>query len=141
MNKDEQNNAVVNQTAFILNYQPKIEHQHIHMGNQAVEDESKSDEAEVMEDTPDAIKKKELADGNLIEKLKPIFFNNEDDVRLFLKEIKGMKSNDITDLVNRWVKEKRISDYGNSRKGVLWRILHEAGLYTKTKSNWNGRVS
>lgn len=138
-NSDKQN--IFNQMAWILNYQPKIEHQHIHMGNQAVEDESKSDEAEVMEDTPDAIKKKELADGNLIEKLKPIFFNNEDDVRLFLKEIKGMKSNDITDLVNRWVKEKRISDYGNSRKGVLWRILHEAGLYTKTKSNWNGRVS
>ncbi len=111
------------------------------MGNQAVEDESKSDEAEVMAEAPDAIKKKELADGDLIEKLKPIFFNNEDDVRLFLKEIKGMKSNDITDLVNRWVKEKRISDYGNSRKGVLWHILHEAGLYTKTKSNWNGRVS
>ena len=138
-NSDKQN--IFNQMAWILNYQPKIEHQHIHMGNQAVEDESKSDEAEVMEDTPDAIKKKELAYGNLIEKLKPIFFNNEDDVRLFLKEIKGMKSNDITDLVNRWVKEKRISDYGNSRKGVLWRILHEAGLYTKTKSNWNGRVS
>ena len=138
-NSDKQN--IFNQMAWILNYQPKIEHQHIHMGNQAVEDESKSDEAEVMEDTPDAIKKKELADGDLIEKLKPIFYNNEDDVRLFLKEIKGMKSNDITDLVNRWVKEKRISDYGNSRKGVLWRILHEAGLYTKTKSNWNGRVS
>lgn len=138
-NSDKQN--IFNQMAWILNYQPKIEHQHIHMGNQAVEDESKSDEAEVMEDTPDAIKKKEPADGDLIEKLKPIFFNNEDDVRLFLKEIKGMKSNDITDLVNRWVKEKRISDYGNSRKGVLWRILHEAGLYTKTKSNWNGRVS
>lgn len=138
-NSDKQN--IFNQMAWILNYQPKIEHQHIHMGNQAVEDESKSDEAEVMEDTPDAIKKKELSDGDLIEKLKPIFFNNEDDVRLFLKEIKGMKSNDITDLVNRWVKEKRISDYGNSRKGVLWRILHEAGLYTKTKSNWNGRVS
>jgi hypothetical protein len=138
-NSDKQN--IFNQMAWILNYQPKIEHQHIHMGNQAVEDESKSDEAEVMEDTPDAIKKKELADGDLIEKLKPIFFNNEDDVRLFLKEIKGMQSYDITDLVNRWVKEKRISDYGNSRKGVLWRILHEAGLYTKTKSNWNGRVS
>lgn len=138
-NSDKQN--IFNQMAWILNYQPKIEHQHIHMGNQAVEDESKSDEAEVMEDTPDAIKKKEPADGDLIEKLKPIFFNNEDDVRLFLKEIKGMKSNDITDLVNRWVKEKRISDYGNSRKGVLWRILHDAGLYTKTKSNWNGRIS
>ena len=27
-------------------------------------------------------------DGELIEKLKPIFYNNEEDVRLFLKEIK-----------------------------------------------------
>ena len=78
----------------------------------------------------------EVADGknaaaDLVEKLKPIFFNNESDVRLFLKEISGMSSNDITDLVNRWVKEKRISDYGNSRKGVLWGILNSAGLYTK----------
>lgn len=38
MNKDEQNNAVVNQTAFILNYQPKIEHQHIYVDGKATED-------------------------------------------------------------------------------------------------------
>lgn len=77
----------------------------------------------------------------LVAKLKPIFYNNEENVYQFLKEIRGMATEDITDLVNRWVKDKLISDYGNSRKGKLWGILHEAGLYTKTKSNWNGRVN
>jgi hypothetical protein len=69
-----------------------------------------------------------------------IFFNNEDNVRLFLEEIAGMQPNDITDLVNQWVKEKRISDYGSSRKGDLWKILHEAELYPRTIQNWNRRV-
>ena len=79
-------------------------------------------------------------DADLVENLKPIFYNKEDDVRAFLKEISGMKPGDITDLVNRWVKDKRISDYGYSRKGVLWEILHEAGLYTKSRQNWCKRV-
>ena len=79
-------------------------------------------------------------DADLIERLKPIFYNNEEDVKLFLKEISGMKPGDITDLVNRWTKDKRISDYGYSRKGVLWEILNEAGLYTKSRQNWNRRV-
>ena len=34
----------------------------------------------------------------------------------------------------------RISDYGYSRKGTLWKILNEAGLYTKSKQNWCRRV-
>ncbi len=77
---------------------------------------------------------------DILDRLKPVFYNNEDDARLFLKEIKGMQPNDITDLVNRWVKEKRISDYGFSRKGVLWSILSECGLYTKSRQNWCRRV-
>lgn len=77
---------------------------------------------------------------DLVNKLKPIFYNNEDNVNLFLKEISGMQPNDITDLVNRWVKDKRISDYGSSRKGDLWKILHEAELYPRTIQNWNRRV-
>lgn len=81
-----------------------------------------------------------LHDTELIEKLKPIFYNNEEDVRLFLKEIVGMKHKNITDLVNKWVQDRRISDYGNSRKGELWRILEQAGLYTKSRQNWNRRV-
>ena len=83
---------------------------------------------------------KENVDENLVAKLMPIFYNNEEDVREFLKKIRGMAQEDITDLVNRWVEEKRISDYGNSRKGELWNILHKAGLYTRSKANWNGRV-
>lgn len=86
----------------------------------------------------------EVIDGQddtcLTEALKPIFFNNEDDVRLFLKEISGMQPNDVTDLVNQWVKDKRISDYGNSRKGQLWELLKMAGLYTKSRQNWCRRV-
>ena len=78
--------------------------------------------------------------ADVAEKLKPIFYNNETDVKAFLKEISGMKPGDITDLVNRWVKDKRISDYGYSRKGVLWEILNEAGLYTKSRQNWCKRV-
>ena len=72
--------------------------------------------------------------------LLPIFYNNKEDVRIFLEMIKGMAPNDITDLVNRWVKERRISDYGNSRKGDLWAILYDAGLYPKSRQNWNRRV-
>ena len=98
-------------------------------GQQSDWKQQKVREAEVVRD-----------DGELIEKLKPIFYNNEEDVKLFLKEITGMKPGDITDLVNRWVKDKRISDYGYSRKGVLWEILYEAGLYTKSRQNWCKRV-
>ena len=76
-----------------------------------------------------------------LQQLKPLFYNNEDNVKQFLNEIDGMTPNDITDLVNQWVKDKRISDYGNSRKGVLWGILNKAGLYTKSRQNWNRRVS
>ena len=95
-----------------------------------------------LEDTEEvAVKTDALRnDADLIEKLKPIFYNNETDVRAFLKEIAGMKPGDITDLVNRWVQEKRISDYGSSRKGELWKILYDAKLYSRTIQNWNRRV-
>jgi len=84
--------------------------------------------------------KSEETEDDLVEKLKPLFFNNENDVKLFLKEISGMQPNNITDLVNTWVQDKRISDYGSSRKGDLWKILHDAKLYPRTIQNWNRRV-
>ena len=95
-----------------------------------------------LEDTEEVTAKTDALrnDADLIEKLKPIFYNNETDVRAFLKEIAGMKPGDITDLVNRWVQEKRISDYGSSRKGELWKILYDAKLYSRTIQNWNRRV-
>ena len=75
-----------------------------------------------------------------VDELKPLFFNNESNVRRFLKEIGGMPPNNITDLVNLWVKDQRISNYGNSRKGVLWGILNDAGLYSRSRQNWCRRV-
>ena len=104
--------------------------------------EEKEPEMTTLEDAEDVYAEEDVSqyDAELIEKLKPIFYNNEGDVRLFLKELSGMKSGDITDLVNRWVKEKRISDYGYSRKGLLWEILNDAGLYTKSRQNWCKRV-
>ena len=104
--------------------------------------EEKEPEMTTLEDAEEVYSEVDVSqyDAELIEKLKPIFYNNEGDVRLFLKELSGMKSGDITDLVNRWVKEKRISDYGYSRKGLLWEILNDAGLYTKSRQNWCKRV-
>ena len=77
---------------------------------------------------------------DVVEKLKPIFYNNEENVGRFLNEIAGMKDKDITDLVNQWVRDKLISDYGNSRKGDLWTILSEVGLYKSSRQNWCRRV-
>ena len=94
----------------------------------------------IKEDSNQPTPESNPANVNVIEMLKPLFYNNEKDVRQFLKEIVGMSPNDITDLVNRWVIDKRISDYGNSRKGALWEILNRAGLYTKSRQNWNRRV-
>ena len=77
---------------------------------------------------------------DVVERLKPIFYNNAENVSRFLKEIDGMKDKDITDVVNQWVGDKLISDYGNSRKGDLWTILSEAGLYKSSRQNWCRRV-
>ena len=95
----------------------------------------------VQQVTPEIVEdKSEETEDDLVEKLRPLFFNNENDVKLFLKEISGMQPNNITDLVNTWVQDKRISDYGSSRKGDLWKILHDAKLYPRTIQNWNRRV-
>ena len=79
-------------------------------------------------------------DQETVKELKPLFYNNEPNVRRFLREIIGMPPNNITDLVNQWVKNKRITNFGNSRKGVLWKILHKARLYSRSRQNWNRRV-
>ena len=109
------------------------DNEHVHIGVEGVGQRSKAEEVAAK---TDALRN----DAELVEKLKPIFYNNETDAKAFLKEITDMKPGDITDLVNRWVTDKRISDYGYSRKGVLWEILYNAGLYTKSRQNWCRRV-
>ena len=94
----------------------------------------------INEDSKEIVPESQPAKGGVVEKLKPLFYNNEEDVKRFLKEIENMSPNNITDLVNQWVSDNRISDYGNSRKGDLWKILHGAKLYPRTIQNWNRRV-
>ena len=72
------------------------------------------------------------------EQLLPIFYNNKAAVRDFLSNCLRMKSTQITDMVNRLVKDRVISDQSKGRD--LWQVLHDYGIYTKTESNWNMRV-
>lgn len=66
MSKDNDNKkqTVYNQVAWILNYQPKIEHQHIHMGNQQESDET----ADV---DHDETANKEINEKRIVEEPKP----------------------------------------------------------------------
>ena len=64
MNKeDEKKRRLYGQFAWILNYQPKIKEQHIHMGNQKVEDEPVGEEAEYEELKADKQKSNDKVDG------------------------------------------------------------------------------
>lgn len=135
----EQARINIDKMAWIGIYNAHVEHQHIHMDGHGTAGEPAAEDADA-EKVQDDCTRQEHVDEALVAQLMPIFYNNEKNVRQFLTEIRGMEQEAITDLVNRWVKEKRISDYGNSRKGVLWGILHRAGLYTRSKTNWNGRV-
>lgn len=82
-----------------------------------------------------------LPDNNadaVIDKLKPIFYNDRSEAQLFYKEIMGMKPKQITDRVNQLVRTRKISEM--SRKRELWMVLHDYGLYEKSESNWNSQV-
>lgn len=74
----------------------------------------------------------------IVAKLKPIFFGDDQEANSFLIDIQDMKPTQITDKVNKMVKEKKISDV--SRKRDLWMVLHENHLYDKSESNWNSQV-
>ena len=74
----------------------------------------------------------------IVNRLKPMFFGNEQEATHFLVSIQGMRPTQITNLVNLWVGERRISDL--SRKRNLWQVLYDYGIYTKSESNWNSQV-
>lgn len=86
----------------------------------------------------DKAAKPDVAQQEIIDKLKPIFFGDEEEARKFLVSIQGMKPIQITEHVNRLVQEKKISEL--SKKRVLYQILHEAQLYPLTEQNWCSQV-
>ncbi len=75
---------------------------------------------------------------DVVEKLKPMFFGQEEEAKAFLVSIQGMKPTQITAKVNQLVSEKKISEM--SRKRDLWKVLHDCGIYNKTEPNWNSQV-
>lgn len=74
----------------------------------------------------------------VIDKLKPIFFGQEENAKDFLLSIQGMKPILITQKVNQLVKERIISELSCKRE--LWKVLHDNDLYTPSESNWNQQV-
>lgn len=83
-----------------------------------------------------------LIDENLANKLRPIFYGDEDEARAFLnkivKEGKNAKPTEITGLVNELLKKRIISQ--KSCKRPLYTVLRDAKLYLRSESNWNSQV-
>lgn len=75
------------------------------------------------------------AERQLVVRLAPIFYGKTDSARDFLLLAKGQKCADITTMVSRWVREKRICAAHCHRP--LWTLLHDAGIYNASESNWN----
>ena len=77
-------------------------------------------------------------DTDIVAQLKPMFFGSEADAKSFLTSVQGMKPTQITALVSKLVKEKKISDLSCHRD--LYKVLNDCGIYTRTESNWNAQV-
>ena len=74
----------------------------------------------------------------IVAKLRPIFFGDDQEANGFLMDIQDMKPKQITDRVNQLVDDRKISEM--SRKRDLWMVLHNYGFYEKSESNWNSQV-
>lgn len=75
----------------------------------------------------------------IVDKLMPIFFDDDTEASNFLSDIQGMKPKQITNRVNQLLNDKIISKLSCKRN--LWKILHDNGLYEKSESNWNSQVN
>lgn len=104
-----------------------VKEQHNHFGTV-----QRTESAEKVEEETDERQQ------DIINKLTPLFFGIEEDAKDFLARIHGMKPTQITQLVNRLVTEKKISELSCHRP--LWKVLHDAGIYTPSESNWNMQV-
>lgn len=98
-----------------------------------IKDETETDETPQLEET---------AENNetLLEKLMPIFYGNKEQAEDYIKNIKKT-TNDVEKVqyTAQLVNENTISERSCHR--VLYRILHDHGLYNKTETNWNKVIS
>ena len=77
-------------------------------------------------------------ENNLLAQLSPMFYGSEDNAKEFLGSIRGMKGKQITDMVNMMITKKKLSELSCHRD--LYTVLHNAGIYDKSESNWNMQV-
>ena len=76
----------------------------------------------------------------LLEELTPIFYGNKEQAEDYIKKIKNKtKDVQIVRYTAQLVNENTISEMSCRR--VLYRILLDHGLYTKSESNWNQVIS
>ena len=86
----------------------------------------------------DATKSAKEAEQQLIMQLAPLFYNNTCSASEFVALAKKQSTTEITSLVSRWVRDKRICPDHCHRP--LWTVLHDAGIYKATESNWNAQL-
>ena len=77
--------------------------------------------------------------GGIEEELRPIFKNNAEEAAAFVSRIDGAKPTAVTEEVNSLLRAGKVTRAGSKRD--LWRILHAAGYYRPSESNWNAQVN
>lgn len=82
--------------------------------------------------------KKEDDNDIVLEELTPFFYGDEAEAKHFMQIIKGMKGQDITQLVNRLLREKKVSDLTCLKP--LWTVLNSHGLYKNAYSTWAANI-
>ena len=88
--------------------------------------------------TSESVETEKGDDDTLLVQLLPMFYGSEENTLLFLNSIQGMKGKQITDIVNKLIVEKKLSELSCHRE--LYTVLHNAGIYDKSESNWNMQV-
>ncbi len=77
--------------------------------------------------------------GGIEQELRPIFKNNAEEAAAFVSRIDGAKPTAVTGEVNSLLRAGKVTRAGSKRD--LWRILHAAGYYRPSESNWNAQVN
>lgn len=78
------------------------------------------------------------APSTIVEELSAMFWGDKAEAEKFLMSIQNMSNMQITQLVNKLVKENIINDRQSKRP--LYSVLNRHGYYTASESNWNSHV-
>lgn len=77
-------------------------------------------------------------DEEWIDEIASCFFGIKENALEFVRMARCMKPKQITDLVNAWLKQNKISERSFQRD--LYMPLYKHSVYTCSESNWNAQV-